>query len=159
MKTCNVCDIEQPLAEFWAHPENRGGKCHYCRTCGGAKNRANRLKNREVALERDRQYRRRKYAEDPNFQRRYDLKRYGLSLEQYDAMYEDQGGCCAICGVAETEAPKGRLHVDHDHATGVVRKLLCHGCNTGLGGLRHDPELLILAAKYLVDTATTRGMG
>jgi hypothetical protein len=56
---------------------------------------------------------------------------YRLSLEQFEAIAESQGGGCAICG----DEPKGatRLSVDHCHATGVVRALLCTGCNTAVG--------------------------
>jgi len=68
---------------------------------------------------------------------------YGLSDEDFGAMYRDQGGRCAIC---EDET---RLNVDHDHETGKVRGLLCRRCNVALGFLRDDPELADLAAAYL----------
>ena len=59
-------------------------------------------------------------------------QRYGITPEQWDALYEAQAGRCAIC---EAEVcPSGRrFHVDHDHATGKVRGLLCYICNTHVG--------------------------
>jgi hypothetical protein len=71
---------------------------------------------------------------------------YGMSLDDYHAALAAQGGVCAICG----ESSKGRaLAVDHDHASGNVRSLLCNGCNVGLAQFRHDPILLQKAIRYL----------
>jgi len=59
--------------------------------------------------------------------RKYALRRnYSLTPSQYDQLLQAQHNQCAICG----NTPKQRLHVDHDHATGVVRGLLCADCNT-----------------------------
>ena len=71
----------------------------------------------------------------------------GVDSVQYARMVADQAGLCAICG----EPPQGReLDVDHDHATGRVRKLLCGSCNLGLGKFRDDPTLLLSAHLYLM---------
>ena len=74
--------------------------------------------------------------------------KYGLSLDQYNQMLTEQGGC-AICGTTEPGGKYGRFHVDHDHKTGEVRGLLCNGCNVGLGHFRDHPERLNKAAEYL----------
>lgn len=87
--------------------------------------------------------------------RRYRLKvEYGLTLQQYESMVAAQGGCCALCGASktasETSARKHEpLHVDHDHATGKVRALLCHHCNMMLGHCKDNPDLLRKAAAYV----------
>lgn len=60
-------------------------------------------------------------------------RRYGLGLRDRDALLAGQGGGCAICGKQDGEGRRHRLHVDHDHATGRVRGLLCYHCNAGLG--------------------------
>lgn len=79
---------------------------------------------------------------------------YKLTVEQYDAMFVEQGGRCAICG----EPPGARrLAVDHDHACcpggrscgACVRSLLCNRCNVGLGSFRDNPGLLAAALDYL----------
>jgi len=77
----------------------------------------------------------------------YHLKRYGLSVEDYEKMAADQNGVCAICG--QPERKKSALSVDHDHETGEVRGLLCDACNRGLGAFRDDPERLGRAIAYL----------
>jgi hypothetical protein len=58
-------------------------------------------------------------------------QQYKLTPAQYTALVEAQGSVCAIC--AKTPAPGRRLHVDHCHATGVVRALLCNKCNLNVG--------------------------
>ena len=57
---------------------------------------------------------------------------YGLSIEDYNDLYDQQKGCCAICGKHQLELSK-ILFVDHDHKTKAVRGLLCFSCNSGLG--------------------------
>jgi hypothetical protein len=73
------------------------------------------------------------------------LREYGVTRERFEAMVARQDGRCALCG----EVPKGALHVDHCHATSVVRDLLCGTCNRGLGMFRDNPLLLTKAAWYL----------
>lgn len=86
-------------------------------------------------------------------QRRARLKReYGISLEEFNLMFENQNGLCAICNrqmtIATTISPD-LASVDHNHGTGEVRALLCYTCNTGIGNLRDDPRVLREAADYL----------
>ncbi|MCH8329663.1 MAG: hypothetical protein IIB81_04705, partial [Nanoarchaeota archaeon] len=61
-------------------------------------------------------------------QRAYNLKQYGLTIEDYNNMFIEQGGCCGICGTHQSKL-KLRLAVDHDQKTGKVRGLLCNNCN------------------------------
>jgi hypothetical protein len=70
---------------------------------------------------------------------------YGMTLEQYDALLEEQGGVCAICG----ERPEKHLCVDHCHQTGTVRGLLCRRCNFGLGLYKDDLRRTMGASAYL----------
>ncbi|WP_329405403.1 endonuclease VII domain-containing protein [Nocardia vinacea] len=74
-------------------------------------------------------------------------KRYGITAEQYQQMFADQAGLCAICGHPPSDGEV--LAVDHCHTGLQVRGLLCHGCNTGIGLMRSDPATLIRAASYL----------
>lgn len=78
--------------------------------------------------------------------------RYGISVDKYLRMMEEQGGLCAVCGAEESALRFGKttsLAVDHDHETGVVRGLLCGKCNAALGMMDDNPELLRAAADYL----------
>lgn len=75
--------------------------------------------------------------------------KYGLTPERYDAMLVEQDGKCAICGTTEAGGRSGRFHVDHDHATGVVRALLCNRCNPLIGLAEDDAGVLTAAIAYL----------
>jgi hypothetical protein len=75
------------------------------------------------------------------------LRAYGLTQADWDALIERQGNRCAIC---RTDKPGGRgerWHIDHD--TGRVRGLLCGRCNSAIGMLQHDPEIIRAAALYV----------
>lgn len=78
--------------------------------------------------------------------RSWQLKQYGLTIEEYEEMLSAQGGVCAICGKLPD---KYRLAVDHNHETGKVRGLLCIPCNRGVGIFQDSSELLINASDYL----------
>lgn len=78
-------------------------------------------------------------------------REYGVTHEQWMKMYSDQGGRCASCGDAGG-VPGGEtpLCVDHSHATGRVRGLLCNPCNKLLGFAREDRQRLEMASNYLL---------
>lgn len=70
---------------------------------------------------------------------------YGITVEQYDAMFESQKGRCAVCD----EKYGKTLHVDHCHRTSKIRGLLCHKCNMAIGLLQDSAKLLNRAISYL----------
>jgi hypothetical protein len=74
------------------------------------------------------------------------LTQYGLSRRDHQALYEIQDGACAIC---RTAMEARGLFIDHDHASSLVRGLLCTRCNSALGLFRDDPERIRRAADYL----------
>lgn len=77
---------------------------------------------------------------------------YGIDRETYEHMGDEQEWRCAICDEHETRMRGGvrmSLCVDHNHDTGEVRRLLCTRCNSTLGYMKEDPELLRRAAEYL----------
>ena len=81
--------------------------------------------------------------------RGYILKhRYGITLDDYDALLEKQGWCCAVCNVKQDDKTY-HFHVDHCHTTGVVRGLLCAPCNVFLGVIKDDTDALKRAINYL----------
>lgn len=100
--------------------------------------------NREKVLEGQR----RAKAKDPVRYRRYgwlwQLRKYGLTAEDFDALVIAQSGLCAIC-----DDQLERAHIDHCHVEGHVRGILCGNCNRGLGMFKDDPTLLERAAEYL----------
>jgi hypothetical protein len=75
-------------------------------------------------------------------------RKFGITAEQYAGMLVAQGGACAICETKDTR-PWKYFVVDHDHATGRVRGLLCPACNTCIGQARDDSNILREAAHYL----------
>jgi hypothetical protein len=88
---------------------------------------------------------------------RWFVSKYGITSDEYADMLAAQNGVCAICSLPErTLSNRGNLKslsVDHDHATGEVRGLLCDDCNVALGRMHDGADRLISAAMYL----TTRG--
>lgn len=124
MKTCKRCGVAKPLSDFNKQPGGRDGLRPECKACRTPTPRA--------------------------VERRRHLKRtYGMTPEDYDARLAAQGGGCAICGTVP--ASDQVLDVDHDHATGRIRGLLCRPCNTMLGGARDSRDILAKGIKYLED--------
>ena len=80
---------------------------------------------------------------------------YGITLQEYQQLVVDQGGCCAICENEVDLEPRGRgksysgFAVDHCHDTGKVRGLLCYKCNLALGHFKDDLNILKKAIEYL----------
>ena len=134
MKACNNCGEDLVIGENWTEYKERIS--HYiCRPCHGIEVKRWRKKNPEKEAET---------------QRRAQLKsKYGITVKDYDKMYEFQGGCCDICGRHQTEFMR-RLAVDHDHETGAVRSLLCASCNSGIGKLGDDIATVREALNYLI---------
>lgn len=134
MKVCSKCKLEKAVEEFNRSSANPDGRHYWCKVCTRAADAARRLlrlsEEREASL----------------------IRKYGITQEQYDEMFEEQGGVCAICERPESRVIKGNLNrmaVDHDHETGAVRGLLCAKCNTALGKFDDDAALLERAIDYL----------
>ncbi len=127
-KRCKECGEEKLFSEFYRLRSGVWGldpRCKRCKSTGeAARQRRKWRETREVMAER----------------------RYGLTPERYEALYERQGKACGICGTPST---KHRLHIDHNHTTGVVRGLLCVRCNTFIGQAREKIIFLERAAAYL----------
>ena len=85
------------------------------------------------------------------------VREYGITRGEYDLLLIKQEFGCACCGSTHSKR-KGhkRLVVDHDHATGEVRGLLCHPCNVALGLLYDDSQLIRTLADYVDTTSGIR---
>lgn len=82
------------------------------------------------------------------------IKRYGISIEEFEDILSNQGGGCGICGQKESvsfDGKKTRLSVDHNHSSGGIRGVLCRKCNAAIGLLNDDAELVQRAADYIRD--------
>ena len=80
--------------------------------------------------------------------RRFNLKnKFGLTVDQWQILFDKQNGCCAICGIHQSRT-RTRLHVDHDHKTGEIRGLLCSDCNLALATIENK-EYCVKASLYL----------
>ena len=99
--------------------------------------------NREAISEANKDYYRRRG------QFMWRMREYGLSQEQFEHLLVTQGNACAICRMAFGETKTDAPHVDHDHASGRVRALLCINCNFLIGHCLEDPQILAAAAAYL----------
>lgn len=86
---------------------------------------------------------------NPRVRKNQRLRQYNITIEEYEEMLEAHGHKCAICGYSDKSSPKFFPMVDHDHASGKVRGILCSNCNTAIGKMKDNPELLKRAAEYL----------
>ena len=121
------------------------------------KNKKYRLENEEEISEKNKKYRlennekiKQYRLENKDRKKENTLKRkYGLTLEDYIKMLQEQNGSCAICFVKAEEQKNKVLVVDHNHLTGEVRSLLCSQCNVAIGLLKENQEVILRAAEYL----------
>ena len=81
--------------------------------------------------------------------RKFDLRKYNLTIEKYKEMLIEQNYKCKICEIEEVNAGKLGLVVDHSHKNNLVRSLLCNSCNTLLGYAKEKIEILDKAKEYL----------
>lgn len=77
------------------------------------------------------------------------LRRFGLTPGELERLLQRQRGRCGICRRKKPGTGSGEWCIDHDHVTGQVRGLLCGRCNSGIGMLQDDPEILTAAARYV----------
>lgn len=118
------------------------------------------MKTREEILEYKRQYRLKNKEKIKQYRQEYNLKNkknsrksnlkryYNLTPEEYNVMYNNQKGCCAICGKHQDDI-KGILQVDHNHKTGKIRGLLCGKCNYLLARYNENFDVILKAINYL----------
>jgi hypothetical protein len=138
MKQCNHCKLSKPKDQFTKNRRTKDGFDDRCRGCKAEdrKSRASKISD---------------------YNRKWNLAKYGITLEEYAVMAEAQGHRCAICGESQDSARSDNLYVDHDHACCLgmracgkcVRGLLCSRCNSALGYARDDVKILQSMIDYL----------
>lgn len=131
-KTCCHCGKEKPFSEFSIQRKRtKDGYRSQCRECRSKLERKNSIK-----------------------------RQYGISLAEYDKMYQAQHGLCACCGQPELSRRRNNLRslsVDHDHVTGQVRQLLCHRCNLVVGLVNENPDMCELLRAYILKHKERKG--
>jgi hypothetical protein len=122
MRECTVCHriLEINHQNFYKSKRSVNGFREQCRSCVSEYNRTRGWAN-------------------------HIRRKYGMVPEDYHRMFDEQDGRCLICEIETKE----KLHIDHDHATGVIRGLLCTNCNRALGHGQDDPEILRKLADYV----------
>lgn len=137
VKQCSKCKVFKGIENFGLRSSSGDRlQCH-CKPC-----RSNEKHKQYEASRKTRDVKSEKIRK-----RQSKLKcKYGISFEDYDRIFKEQGGRCAICGIIPFIR---KLAVDHCHTTNKVRGLLCFNCNNGLGAMRDDQEILNAAIMYL----------
>jgi hypothetical protein len=143
--TCHCC------GEWYIAPNL---KVKYCSTkCRQEAGRQAQKRYREKTVGSRAEYNKQWAIRNPEQSRsNHYKKRYGISLEDIEAMLESQGGVCPICNKSlKVRGVKGRdlAVVDHCHTTSSIRGLLCTPCNLMIGYAQDTPEVLAKAIKYL----------
>jgi len=132
---------ERDKATRLAHPERERKKTLRKQSPEAkAKRRAYYEEHKEIIAPKRRAYRQAHAAE---IREKRLLKHFGITGAQLEAMIQAQGGRCAICQESAS------LHLDHCHATGKVRGLLCPNCNKALGLFKDQRSRLLAAADYV----------
>ena len=132
-KTCCKCGMEKEFSAFYRDSGKKDGLQSWCKECRNAvagkyyKSPEGRQRNREVHLKR----------------------KYGITLAEYDEMFDEQNGRCGICGTEEAGSKYKHFAVDHCHDSGAIRGLLCSNCNRGIGLLGDNLKDLSKAVLYL----------
>jgi len=149
MKRCCRCKTRYPLFNFHKSTRNIDGLRGYCKSCSTEMNKEYYHNNKEKEAVRQKIWNDNNKESRALTHRKNNYKRnYGITIEEYEEMLDEQDGKCSICNT-DTPSDGKRLHIDHNHNTGKVRGLLCNNCNHGLGQFKDNQNLLAMAIQYL----------
>jgi hypothetical protein len=145
MKRCPKCKQVKSYDEFYKRKDMKDGYSCWCKKCTNesCKNWNKKFPNKH--RERCEKYRKNHPEQNKTSELKHRFSKYGITIEDYNRMVENQNGVCAICG----NSSKRMLDVDHDHLTNRNRGLLCGNCNKGIGLFKDDINILQKAIKYL----------
>ena len=149
MKACSKCHTLKLLSDFQTAKKYSDGRSADCKTCRCLYQKEWYAKHRGYRVPQIEAWRKANPAKCDQYHLKTELKKYGLTIPQYEIMLSSQDGGCKICGTTKPGARFKRLVVDHDKETGRVRGLLCDLCNRGIGLLKHDLSILRSATEYL----------
>ena len=133
VRCCTKCKKTLQFSAFSKNASGLLGLTATCKPCRVIQTKAWSLANPEKVTA---------YAHESK------ARKYGITLKQRDDIYAAQGGQCAVCKSSISCHGRG-THTDHCHVTGIVRGLLCHLCNQGLGLFKDDASVLLRASEYV----------
>lgn len=138
-KSCTKCDEVKPLSDFSNLCVGTYGKHPQCKAClsiASTKRYWNSEESRQKAIK-----------QSTNSNRK---SKYGITPEQYEDLLRSQNYCCSVCNIHLDKSRFGLIgQLDHNHATGKIRGILCAQCNTGLGNFYENEDVLLKAIQYL----------
>lgn len=143
-KVCTRCKKEKPFSEFYKSKRNKTGVITECKMCKRiyTTRRWQDIKNNPVLYAKEKKRMRRS-------ERGWSLRKdYGLTVADWNMLFDVQQGCCYICGKHQSIL-KSRLCVDHSHESGKVRSLLCCKCNMALGLVEESTDILQKRLSYV----------
>lgn len=148
-KRCPGCAETKPVRFFHKDTKRKDGLQTYCKACHSVRMQEWWKIHGKESYEKHKQnqldWRKKNPERYAARQRRYHLKRkYGFDQAEFQQRLVEQHGKCACCGKSGIE-----LVVDHCHARGIVRELICQTCNKGLGYFGDDVALMEKAIAYL----------
>jgi hypothetical protein len=152
-KVCTNCKQTKSPTEFSKQKTTKDGlKCR-CKACDKENRESNLTYHKEyyeTRATKSKKYNKR----DPNLSAKeinrnnHLMYKYKITQDDYNKMFEEQKGCCLICNKHQNKVDKP-LNIDHSHASGKVRGLLCWECNVALGKFKDNISLLENAISYL----------
>lgn len=154
-KTCNRCKLTKSIDEFFRDSGFADGHMSLCKECKTKSTLRCRAKKKEEYNAYMRKFRSVSPVKYQSERVRSLRNRYGITQARYDKMLEQQGGTCALCDYKPGKRP---LHVDHHHATGKVRGLLCPSHNRSIAIL-DDKKLLEKSITYISKNFSYGGDG
>jgi hypothetical protein len=132
MKTCKICNIDKHEFDFYKDKSQLDGLTRDCKICRKSKEQGYYYKHRDKRVFQAKNSRLKKTNAEE------------ITTERYSSMLVEQENKCGICNTV-MHSP----YIDHDHATGKIRMLLCHHCNCLLGNAKDNPNILKSAIEYL----------
>lgn len=151
-KICKKCNISKQIQCFYNHKDYKDKVMSSCKDCC---NKAFYKRQKELRAIRRKERENKRSLKHPYPKNSKEYRKsiqlsavYGITLLQYNDMFNNQNGCCAICNKHQKDL-KSSLVVDHNHITGQVRSLLCFHCNFVIGHAMESELVLTKAINYL----------
>lgn len=146
-KYCPDCSTMKPVDCFHKMASHKDGIHVICKECSSKRQKAYYEKNKEVLKAKVRERNRLPHVISSKRNRNLQVN-YGITDSEYQGLLKEQNGCCAICGISQSDLSY-KLYVDHSHETGKVRGLLCKHCNTAIGLFKDKESIMQRAISYL----------